>query len=73
MGINLNFLGKQAVFPNGPKTNAQAQQIIKKRTDANVKAWKKLIADARKTVSKKSPVAKKKAAKKKGISEGTKT
>ena len=47
------------------KTNSQAQRIVKKRTDANVKAWKKLIAEAKKTVSGKRAAPKKAAAKKK--------
>lgn len=42
------------------KTNAEAQKIITKRTDANIKAWKKLIDDTTKKVSKKKPVTKKK-------------
>jgi hypothetical protein len=46
------------------KVNKEAQQIIKKRTDANIKAWKKVIEDAKNVVSK-APPAKKKAAKKK--------
>ncbi len=47
------------------KANNQAQRIVKKRTDANVKAWKKLMADAKKSVSRKSPAKKKDATKKK--------
>ncbi len=47
------------------KTNSQAQRIVKKRTDANIKAWKKLVADAKKAVKKKAPAEKKAAAKKK--------
>ncbi len=47
------------------KTNADAQKIIKKRTEANVKAWKKVVADAKKKVNKKKPAAKKKASTKK--------
>lgn len=46
------------------KVNKDAQQIIKKRTDANIKAWKKVISDAKSAVTKATP-AKKKAAKKK--------
>lgn len=45
------------------KTNSAAQRIVKKRSDANLKAWKKMVADARKSLSKK-PAAKKAAAKK---------
>lgn len=45
------------------KVNKDAQQIIKKRTDANIKAWKKLIADAKNSVSKAPPAAKKAAKK----------
>jgi len=55
----------QALQKMASKTNSQAQRIVKKRTDANVKAWKKLIADARKSVNKKRPAAKKATAKKK--------
>lgn len=47
------------------KTNQQAQRIVKKRTDANIKAWKKLVQDAKKKVSKKAAPAKKKATAKK--------
>ena len=47
------------------KTNSQAQRIVKKRTDANVKAWKKLVAEARKKVSGKRAAPKKAAARKK--------
>lgn len=47
------------------KTNSQAQRIVKKRTDANVKAWKKLVAEAKKRVSGKRPAPKKAATKKK--------
>jgi iron-sulfur cluster repair protein YtfE (RIC family) len=32
------------------KTNSQVQRIVKRRTDANIKAWKKLIAEAREAV-----------------------
>ena len=49
----------QALQKMASKTNSQAQRIVKKRTDANVKAWKKLIANARKSLSKKSPAKKK--------------
>ena len=59
----------QALQKMASKTNSQAQRIVKKRTDANVKAWKKLVADAKKSVGKKAgsaePAAKKKAAPKK--------
>jgi hypothetical protein len=60
------------------KTNAQAQKILKKRTEANVKAWKDLLDDARAKIMKEdqeeapksaakpaAKPAKKKAAKKK--------
>jgi colicin import membrane protein len=47
------------------KTNSDAQKIIKKRTDATVKAWKKVIDDTKKKVTKKAPAKKKAAAKKK--------
>ena len=58
------------------KTNSQAQKILKKRTEANIKAWKDLIEDARSKLVKggkeeeapkpaKKKAAKKKAAKKK--------
>ena len=48
------------------KTNAAAQKIVKKRSEANLKAWKKLVADTRKALSGKGvPVKKKAAAKKK--------
>lgn len=57
------------------KTNAAAQKIVKRRSDANLKAWKKLVADARKAlggkvatpkkIAVKRPAAKKKAAAKK--------
>jgi adenylate kinase len=50
------------------KVNKEAQQIIKKRTDANIKAWKKVIEDAKNAVSK-APPAKKKAAKKKVVAK----
>jgi hypothetical protein len=50
------------------KVNKDAQQIIKKRTDANIKAWKKVIEDAKKAVSK-APPAKKKAAAKKAVAK----
>jgi hypothetical protein len=46
------------------KTNSEAQKILKKRTDANIKAWKKLVADAKRAVSKAEPAAKKAVAKK---------
>ena len=46
------------------KTNSDAQRIIKKRTEANIKAWKKVIEDAKKKVTKKAPALKKPAAKK---------
>jgi len=57
------------------KTNAAAQKIIRRRSEANLKAWKKLVADARKAlggkvvapkkVAVKRPAVKKKAAAKK--------
>jgi ABC-type transporter Mla subunit MlaD len=47
------------------KTNAAAQKIVKKRSEANLKAWKKLVADARKALSGKGTPAKKKAVAKK--------
>ena len=53
------------------KTNSQAQKILKKRTEANVKAWKELMEDARsklkgeKEEEEAPKPAKKKAAKKK--------
>ena len=55
---DVQVLQKMAV-----KVNKDAQSIIKKRTDANIKAWKKLIADAKKSVSKAPPAAKKAAKK----------
>lgn len=57
---DLNGLQKMA-----SKTNSQAQSIVKKRAEANVKAWKKLLADARKSAGKKAPAAKKAVASKK--------
>lgn len=60
----------QALQKMAKKTNAEAKQIIKKRTDANTKAWKKLVADAKKSVAKKEPkkaAVKKKAAKKQAV------
>lgn len=42
------------------KTNRQAQNIVKKRADANIKAWKKLLDDARKAAGK-APARRKKA------------
>jgi len=63
------------------KTNSQAQKILKKRTEANVKAWKDLLDDARSKITKKEAVAeapkaaskpaKKKAAKKKAAKKKT--
>ena len=63
------------------KTNSQAQKILKKRTEANLKAWKDLLDDARSKVAKKEAVAeapkaaskpaKKKAAKKKAAKKKT--
>lgn len=62
------------------KTNAAAQKIVKRRSDANLKAWKKLVAEARaalggkvatpgkaspKKAAAKRPAAKKKTAAKK--------
>ena len=46
-GKDLQTLQKMA-----SKTNTQAQQIVKKRTTANIKAWKKLVADVRKSLGK---------------------
>jgi hypothetical protein len=47
------------------RTNNRAQRIVQKRADANLKAWKKLVADAKKAVTGKQPAAKKKASSKK--------
>lgn len=55
----------QALQKMASKTNSQAQRIVKKRTDANMKAWKKLIEEARKSVSKKAPAKKAAPAKRK--------
>ncbi len=46
------------------KTNAAAQKIVRKRTDANLKAWKKMVADAKKALGNKGAAPKKAAAKK---------
>lgn len=43
------------------RTNQQAQKIVKRRADANIKAWKKLLDDAKKA-AKKAPAKRKKAA-----------
>lgn len=51
------------------KTNAAAQKIVKKRSDANLKAWKKLVADAKKSLGQKSDAVKKPAAKKKATAK----
>ncbi len=45
------------------KTNAAAQKIVRKRSDANLKAWKQLVADARQALGGVSPAPKKTAAK----------
>lgn len=47
------------------KTNSAAQRIVKKRSEANLKVWKKLVADAKKSLGDKGATAKKPAAKKK--------
>ncbi len=43
------------------RTNQQAQKIVKRRADANIKAWKKLLDDAKKAAGK-APAKRKKAA-----------
>ncbi len=50
----------QDLLKMAKKANAEAQKIITKRTDANIKAWKKLIDDTRKKVSIKKPITKEK-------------
>ena len=45
------------------KTNAAAQKIVRKRSDANLKAWKQLVADARQALGSATPAPKKTAAK----------
>jgi colicin import membrane protein len=41
----------QALQQMASRTNSKAQRIVKKRADANLKAWKLLVAEARKAVS----------------------
>lgn len=55
----------QALQKMAKKANSKAQQIVKKRAEANIKAWKKLVDEARKSVGGKAPAAKKSAPKKK--------
>ena len=45
------------------KTNTKAQEILKKRTNANVDAWKKAIDEARAKIRKEKPAPKKAARK----------
>lgn len=54
------------------KTNSKAQGIVRRRAEANIKAWRKLVAEARATVEEKlpamdMPATKKKAAPKKRV------
>lgn len=60
---DLNGLQKMAT-----QTNQQAQKIVKRRADANIKAWKKLLDDAKKAAGKAPAKRKKAAAKKKKAS-----
>lgn len=46
----------QGLLKMARKANAEAQKIISKRTDANIKAWKKLIKGTSKTASGNEPV-----------------
>lgn len=61
----------QDLLKMAKKTNAQAQKIIAKRTDANIKAWKKLIGDTRKKTSGKKPATKAKTGAKAGTPKKT--
>ena len=49
-----------ALQKEATKTNSKAQKIVKKRANANMKAWKKLTAEVKKSVGGKKPAAKKK-------------
>jgi hypothetical protein len=40
----------QALQKMASRTNSKAQRIVKKRAEANLEAWKKLVAEARKSV-----------------------
>lgn len=62
----------QALQKMASRTNSKARLIVKKRAEANIKAWKKLVAQARKSVGGKlpameMPAAIKKAAPKKKV------
>lgn len=50
----------QDLLKMAKKTNADTQRIITKRSNANSKAWKKVVDDTRKKVSKKKPGTEKK-------------
>lgn len=55
----------QALQKLASKTNSKAQRIVKKRAEANLKAWQNMVAEARKSVSQKLPAMKKSVAGKK--------
>jgi hypothetical protein len=59
---DLNGLQKMA-----SKTNGQVQKIVKRRAEENLKAWKKLVAEAKKAARKQAPAASKAAARKKSV------
>ena len=52
----------QALQKLASRTNSKAQRIVKKRAEANLKAWQNMVAEARKSVSEKLPAMKKPAA-----------
>ena len=62
----------QVLHKIASRTNSKAQGIVKRRAEANLKAWKKLVAEARTSVGEKLPAmklatVKKKAAPKKKV------
>ncbi|HEY6130409.1 MAG TPA: hypothetical protein VIV27_00245 [Halioglobus sp.] len=68
----------QALQKMASKTNSKAQRIVKKRAEANLESWKKMVAEARKSVGDvlpelEKPLTKMKSAAKKAVPKKRKT